>query len=193
MLGIMFDAQINAVIDKVEALRDQVDDHWQIPRDEAQILAQLVHLGKCKSICEIGTSYGFSTLHLAAATRCYQGHVHAFDISDKKISAATNHLTEAGLIDLVTLHPGDARETVSQVQPSQAYDFVFIDAVKDQSMQYFEAVRSKLASRAVIATDNTSTHWQELASFVEFLRLLPGASACAIPVGNGFELTILEQ
>jgi predicted O-methyltransferase YrrM len=193
MLGAMFNSQVNAVMDKVEALRDQVDDHWQIPRDEARVLAQLIHLGQCQSICEIGTSYGFSTLHLAAATKRFQGHVHAFDISEKKITAATNHLTEAGLIDCVTLHLGDARESVSQVEPAQPYDFVFIDAIKDQSMQYFEAVSPKFASRVVVVTDNTTTHWEQLASFVQFLRQLPGANSCAVPVGNGFEFTVLER
>ena len=61
-------------------LRDEVDDHWQIPRDEAMLLAQLVLIGRCRSICEIGTSYGFSTIHLAAAASAARGPaVHSID------------------------------------------------------------------------------------------------------------------
>ncbi|MFA9478221.1 O-methyltransferase [Phycisphaerales bacterium AB-hyl4] len=189
----MFVDQVNVVIDRVDTLREQVDDAWQIPRDEAQLLAQLVRMGRCRSTCEIGVSYGFSTLHLAAAVREHGGHLHGFDASANKVQAATKHLTEAGLMEHVTLHLGDARETLGQVTPAQPYDFVFIDAVKTQSRDYLEAVRPKLAERAVIVTDNTSTHRQELGEFVAYLRSLPNATSCAVNVGNGFELTILQQ
>ena len=55
----MFSDRVRVVIDRVDRLRDQVEDHWQIPRDEALVLAQLVRIGRCISICEIGTSYVF--------------------------------------------------------------------------------------------------------------------------------------
>lgn len=186
----MFDPKVMAVIDRVDRLRNQVDDHWQIPSDEALVLAQLVRLGKCQSICEIGVSYGFSTLHLAAAVRDHGGHVHAFEMSEKKIAAATGHLRDAGLLDAVTIHPGDARVALAAVNPPRPYDFVFIDATKEQSFQYLDAVLPKLAPRAVLITDNTTTHRSELESFIRHLRALPGVTSCDVPVGNGFELTI---
>lgn len=189
----MFPQAIQRVIDRVDRLRDQVDDHWQIPAEEAVVLAQLVRIGRCRSICEIGVSYGFSTLHLAAAVADQGGHLDGFDASEKKIDAATGHLHEAGLSDHVTLHLGDARETVAAVSPREPYDFVFIDAVKQQSGEYLRVVRPHLAQRAVIVTDNTSTHPQELSGFVEGLRGLPGVQSCAVAVGNGFELTMLTR
>ncbi len=186
-----FPSRIQSVIDAVEGLRGRVEDHWQIPGDEARVLAQLVTIGRCVSICEIGTSYGFSTLHLAAATQPMGGHVHTFDIDPKKVDAAGKHLEQAGLRDVVTQHLGDARQLLLNVTPMQPFDFVFIDAVKEQSFAYLEAVQPRLASRAVIVTDNTTTHAAELASFVEHLRGLPNAQSCAVPVGNGFELTVV--
>lgn len=187
----MFNATIQSVIDRVDRLRHEVDDHWQVPRDEAELLGQLVRLGRCRSICEIGVSYGFSTLHLAAAARDTGGHVHAVDISPRKIDAATRHLTDAGLIGTVTLHLGDARQVIANLKPDQPFDFVFIDAVKEQSFDYLAAVTPKLAPRAAIVTDNTTTHAQELAGFVAHLRSLNNASSCQVNVGNGFELTLL--
>ncbi len=91
------------------------------------------------------------------------------------------------------MHLGDARQLLGQVKPDEPYDFVFIDAVKDQSLAYFEALQALLGPRVIIATDNTSTHWDELRTFVEHLRQLPGAQSCAIPVGNGFECTVIER
>jgi predicted O-methyltransferase YrrM len=188
--GNMFDAKVQTVIDEVDRLRHQVDDHWQIPRDEALVLAQLVRLARCMSLCEIGVSYGFSTLHLAAATREHGGHVHAFEINEKKIAAATRHLTDAGLADTVTIHPGDARTVLPDVTPIRPYDFAFIDATKEQSFEYLEALWPRLGPRAMIVTDNTTTHRDELADFVADLRERSGGKSCQVAVGNGFELTL---
>ena len=114
-------------------LRDEVDDHWQIPRDEAMVLAQLVRIGRCRSICEIGTSYGFSTLHLAAAASEHGGRVHSIDADPKKVKAAGESMKEAGLAEVVTLHEGDARAVLAGLKPQPPFDFVFIDATKDRA------------------------------------------------------------
>lgn len=188
----MFPDVVERVIQRVDRLRTQVDDHWQIPAEQAALLAQLVRIGRCRSICEIGVSYGFSTLHLAAATGEQGGALHGFDLSEKKIDAATQHLRDAGLMNHVTLHLGDARETVAAVSPAEPYDFVFIDAVKAQSEAYLDAVRPHLARQVTVVTDNTQTHAKELEGFVAKLRALSPWS-CAVRVGNGFELTVLKQ
>ena len=186
----MFTESVLAVIERVDRLRNEVDDHWQIPRDEALVLAQLAGIGRCVSICEIGTSYGFSTLHLAAAARRNGGHVHTIDQNPKKVAAATRNLRDAGLLEVVTLHEGDALEVLASIRPSAPFDFVFIDATKEQSDTYLDAVWPKLATRCILVTDNTTTHADELSAFVGRLRSLPGFTSCGVTVGNGFELTV---
>jgi predicted O-methyltransferase YrrM len=186
----MFPPQVQKVLDKVDRLREQVDDHFQIAREEALLLAQLVRIGRCISICEVGTSYGFSTLHLAAATREYGGHVHTFEINDEKAAAATRHIQEAGLADVVTLHQGDARALLPGLEPQRPFDFVFIDAVKIQSLEYLDAAWPSLALPCVLVTDNTITHAEQLAPFIAHLRSLPNVVSCGVPVGDGFELTV---
>ena len=189
----MFPPQIQRVIDQVDRLRETVDDHWQIPRDEAALLAQLVRLGRSVSICEIGASYGFSTLHLAAAAFENGGRVHSLEQDPKKVAATTKHLGEAGLDGVATVHQGDARETLKGMNSSSSFDFVFIDAQKSQSFDYLEAIWPLLAPTATIVTDNTTTHAEELAAFVEHLRSRPNVVSCHVPVGNGFELTIRRK
>ena len=189
----MFPEPLATVIDRVDRLRNQVDDHWQIPRDEALVLAQLVLLGRCRSICEVGTSYGFSTIHLAAAVSRHGGRVHTIEHSAKKVAAATQNLVDAGLLEFVTIHQGDARQVLSSIEPESPFDFVFLDATKEESDSYLDAVLPKLAAHTILVTDNTTTHAQELASFVRRLRALPWFTSCAVPVGNGFELTVRAE
>src|SRR5262249_36567678 len=142
---LMFATPIQRVIDEVDRLREQVNDHFQIPRDEAAVLAQLVRLGRCRSICEIGTSYGFSTLHLAAAANEHGGHAHTTDPNPPKTAAATKYLTQAGLAGAVTFHQGKAQEVLARLEPTAPFDFVFIDAEKSQSLEYLEAIWPRLA------------------------------------------------
>ncbi len=186
----MFSDRICEVIDRIDRLRDEVDDHWQIPRDEAMLLAQLVLIGRCRSICEIGTSYGFSTIHLAAAASEHGGRVHSIDANPKKVRAAGESIKEAGLAGVVTLYEGDVRTVLTEIKPQAAFDFVFIDATKEQSNEYLDAVLDKLAPDCVLVTDNTVTHAADLAPFVARLRGLPGFTSCGVTVGNGFELTV---
>ncbi|MCC5829958.1 MAG: class I SAM-dependent methyltransferase [Phycisphaeraceae bacterium] len=184
----MLSGKVAEVVAKVDALRGQVDDHWQIPADEALVLMQIVLIGGFKSICEVGHSYGFSTLHLAAAAQRNGGHVYSFDLSEKKHDAAGAHLAEAGLADRVTFTVGDARKTLEQVEPEAPYDFVFIDAVKQQSDAYLDVLLPRLAPRVAIALDNTRTHRRELGAFVQRIRALEGFVGCDVEIGNGFEL-----
>lgn len=186
----MFTVRIEQVIARVDRLRDEVDDHWQIPAVEARLLAQLVRLGRCVSICEIGTSYGFSTLHLAASAREHGGHVHTIDKDPKKVAASSANLRDAGLSDVVTQHHGDACQILRALRPAHPFDFVFLDATKSESADYLDALLPLLAPDFTLVTDNTTTHAAELSPFVERLRSLPGVWSCDVPVGNGFELTI---
>ena len=189
----MFNQATQSVIDRVDALRDQVDDHWQIPAEQGLLMAQIVRIGRSRSLLEVGVSYGFSTLHLSAAAKDNGGHVHAIDIAEKKVRAATAHLTEAGLIDAVTVHLGDARQIIPTLQPKVPFDFLFIDAAKEQSIDYLEAARPKLAPRCLIVADNTGDLASQMRPFVEHVRGLPGARSCEIAMGHGFELTVLDQ
>ncbi len=189
----MFPDTLQSVMDKVDDLRNTTDDHMQVSRDQAWLMSQILRIGRCRSMCEIGVSYGYSTLHLAAVAAEHGGRVQAFDISEKKVNAATQHLTEAGLIDRVTIHLGDARQTLPGVEPAEPYDFAFIDANKDQSIEYFQALRDKLAPRCLIVADNTGNLAERMKPFVEMIRSLPGATSCDVPFEHGFELTILER
>src|SRR4051794_22831968 len=154
----MIPDRIQAVIDRIDRLREQVDDHWQVPRDEALVLAQLVRVGRCASLCEVGTSYGFSTLHLAAAAHEHGGHLHTIDHDPRKVAAASESLREAGLGGAVTLHQGDARDVLAHLEPATPWDFVFLDATKAQSDAYLDAVWPRLGPRCILVTDNTTTH-----------------------------------
>jgi len=193
----MLEKRVSDVAERLDHDATHLDDAWQISRDEAMALHQIIVAARCRSILEIGVSYGFSTLHLGCAARITGGHVHAIDASEKKFNAATANLAEAGLSEYVTVHLGTAQEIGPKLWEEgaiEAIDFAFIDAVKKESFEYLEAIRPALSQRAILAVDNALTHAVELESFILHLRALPETiSSELIAIGNGFELTILER
>lgn len=184
----MIDSRVLAVIDEVEAFQRTRDDAWNVPRDEGMLLHTLARLGGCRTVVEVGTSYGFSGLFLAAAARANGGLLHTFDINPMKHEHAARHFAKAGLSDAVRLHTGDALAELPRL-PGRV-DFAFLDAAKPQTFDYWRAIEDKLSPRCVVAVDNTGSHREQLADFVAMLRGRADFTSCDVPVGNGFELAV---
>jgi len=187
----------HAVAERLDREAKDLEDAMQIPMDEARLLHQIVVAARCRSVLEIGVSYGFSTVHLAHAVSLTAGHVHAVEASEKKFAAARSNLAEAGLADLVTLHLGRAQEILPALPDDtsiQPVDCLFIDAVKDESFAYLDAAWPLLAPRASIITDNATTHAAELSEFIAHLREHEEIIASTtIPIGNGIEFSVRRR
>jgi predicted O-methyltransferase YrrM len=183
------ESQILRIIDEVNDLRNTRDDAWQVPRVEGELLYHIAVSARAKVIVELGTSYGFSGLFWAAALRRTGGKLHTIDVSQKKYDASRDHFRRAGLADVVVNHLGDALEVVPTIR--DAIDIAFIDAVdKKSSQRYFELLWPSVRPGGSILTDNATTHREELADFVRWVRARPDASGVEIPVGNGLEWTV---
>ena len=68
-------------------------------------------------------------------------------------AVARHYIDEAGFSDRITIHLGPALETIDRLEG--AFDFVFIDADKENYVNYYEAVLPRLSARGLIAADNT--------------------------------------
>jgi caffeoyl-CoA O-methyltransferase len=174
-----------AVMRELHRLRIR-EDAMQIPRTEAEALHDLVLKNDCKLGVEIGTSYGFSALHFAAALRQTGGKLHTIDIKKKKCDAARLSFIRAGMDDIITCHLGDARDVIPII-PGE-FDFAFLDADKKQIHAYFDLVWPRLKIGGMMLTDNVATH-PELVPFVDFLHRLPDADSGTMQIGNGVEVT----
>jgi predicted O-methyltransferase YrrM len=68
-------------------------------------------------------------------------------------------------------------------------DFVLNDADKENCRRYVELLLPKMSSGGMILTDNTTTHAEQLAGFLDWVRRHPEVHSSEIPLGNGMELT----
>ena len=64
------------------------------------------------------------------------------------------------------------------------------DADKANCIRYVDRIADKLNARAVVLTDNTVTHPDELAGFVKWVRANSDFYSAGVPVGNGMEMSV---
>jgi predicted O-methyltransferase YrrM len=104
-----------------------------------------------RRIVEVGTAIGVSTLYLARALP-EDGVVVSFEIDPERQAAAREYLERAGVLDRTDLRLQDAREGLEALEGP--FDMAFIDGVKTQYGEYFDALLPLLGPRAVLAVDN---------------------------------------
>ena len=143
-----------------------------------------------KSILELGTSYGGSTVWLAEAAQATGGRVISIDIAADKQAYARNMLRKAGLEASVQFLTGDAVEEIRKWDG--AFDFILVDLWKDLYVPCLEAFYPKLAPGALIVADNCTYPPDAIATVGKYraaVRAMPHIESILLPVGNGIELS----
>src|SRR5437763_14302968 len=104
-----------------------------------------------RRIVEVGTAIGVSTLYLARALP-EDGVVVSFEIDPDRHADARRYLERAGVIERADLRLQDARQGLESLEGP--LDMAFIDGVKTQYGEYFDALLPLLGTGAVLAVDN---------------------------------------
>lgn len=125
-----------------------------VSREVGGLLYMLARATNARSIVEFGTSFGLSTIHLAAALRDNGGgRLITSEFEPGKLATAKANLVEAGLADLVELREGDALETLAVDLP-EAIDLVLLDGAKALYPDILDRVESRLRPGAILIADN---------------------------------------
>jgi caffeoyl-CoA O-methyltransferase len=119
---------------------------------EGRLLEFLVFALGARRVLELGTYSGFSSISMAAALPP-GGRIDTCEVDETHAEVARRYVEEAGYSDRITVHLGPALETISRLDGE--FDFVFIDADKENYVNYYEAVLPRLTGRGLIAADNT--------------------------------------
>ena len=119
---------------------------------EGRFLEFLVYATGARRVLELGTYSGYSAISMAAALRP-DGHIDTCEVDEQHAEVARRYIEEAGLSERITIHVGPALETIARLDGE--FDFVFIDADKENYVNYYEAALPRLTERGLIAADNT--------------------------------------
>jgi predicted O-methyltransferase YrrM len=166
-----------------------------LDRDKAEFCYQLCRAGNARRIVEVGTSYGVSTLYLAAAVRHNvqaaggDGVVIGTEYEPEKARAARAHFDEAGLSGFIDLREGDLRETLKEVEGP--VDFVLMDVWIAMAWPALELIAPHLQPGAVVICDNTEEHRRDYAAYFAFLENPANRfRTMTLPFGGGLESSV---
>ena len=181
---------------------------WSAPAARAVLADKLVALDpwKCRlcymlcrstgatRIVEVGTSFGVSTLYLAAAVRenvvetgC-SGLVTGTEWEPTKVSAARENLTRVGLDDIVDIREGDIRDTLKEIEGG--IDFVLMDIWAPMAGPALDLLMPKLKPGALLFCDNVVRFRRDYRDYLERVRdAATGFFSTTLPGGGGVELS----
>lgn len=145
-----------------------------------------------RTIVEFGTSFGLSTIYLAAAVADNGGgKVIGSELEPTKHAVATDNLATAGFQDIAEVRLGDALETLRDI-PGPV-DMVLLDGWKDLYMPVLELLKPKLRKGSVVLADNIFTFKKALRPFVEYMQSgKNGFQSTTLSIADGFEYAYYE-
>jgi predicted O-methyltransferase YrrM len=158
-----------------------------ISAEAGRLLYALTRAARPETVVEFGTSFGISTIHLAAAvTDNGTGRVVSTELSETKIAAARASLAEAGVAEAVTILAGDARETLAGV--TGPVGLVLLDGWKDLYVPVLRLLEPVLAPGALVAADDIS--FPSVRPYLDYVRdPASGYVSVAFPVDDGMEIS----
>jgi predicted O-methyltransferase YrrM len=132
------------------------DVHLAVSRQTGTLLYILARSRRARTILEFGTSFGVSTICLAAALKDNNGDILiGNEFEPGKVAGARRVIASAGLADLVEIREGDALETLARDLPS-SIDLVFLDGAKNMYLDVLRLLEPRLAADALVVADNAS-------------------------------------
>ncbi|WP_329118996.1 O-methyltransferase [Streptomyces sp. NBC_01465] len=161
--------------------------YMPISAQGGRLLYNLIRAVRPATVVEFGTSFGISTLHLAAAVRDNgTGRVISTELSAAKATAARRTFAETGLDDVITVLEGDARDTLAAVAGSA--DFVLLDGWKDLCLPVLRLLEPRLAPGTLVVADDVDL--EDLAPYLDYVRdPSNGYQSVTFPVEDGMEIS----
>ncbi len=178
----------------------------QISPEQGQFMSLLIKLMGATHAIEIGTFTGYSSICIASAMP-ENGKLVCCDISPQWTDIAEKYWVLAGLENKIDLYIQPAEQTLQMLLDDGAersFDFIFIDADKQNYIMYYEmalrllrkggmiAVDNTLWSGAVADPENTEAGTRAIRRFNEMIKNDDRVSQCLLTIGDGLTLILKE-
>lgn len=150
---------------------------------QGALLYMLARACNAQRLVEFGSSYGISTLYLAAAAEDNNGYVIGSEYYANKRDHALANLADAGLSERAEIRLGDATQTLCE-QPTPI-DFVFLDGEKALYLPVLEMLTPQLTSGAFVVADNLDHMSGEPGGFRHAILHHDAFISRLMPIGKG--------
>ena len=174
----------------------------QISPEVGQLLTLLVNMLDARKIIELGVYTGYSSLCMASALPA-GGKLVACDVNEEYTARAKEYWRAADVADRIELRLAPALDTLTDLlQSGEAggFDFIFVDAVKEEYSAYYPLNYLLLRSGGMMAIDNVlwggdvadstkqSAETVAIRAFNKMVHEDDKVDMCMLPIGDGLTL-----
>ena len=171
-----------------------------ITKETGELLNMILRVKNARNMLEVGTSTGYSTIWCAEAILEKSGKIITIEQNPNKIKRARKNFQKAGVQDAIIIKEGLAMQKLAELNAQKEYrgffDFVLIDADKENIIEYFDLILPMVAIGGLVITDNMlypEKYKQDMAKFSDYLKRNKNLRTITSPIGNGEEITIRLQ
>ncbi|MGE0753754.1 MAG: O-methyltransferase [Alphaproteobacteria bacterium] len=144
----------DALQQEINATLKDIGMEIQVGPEEGKLLGLLVKMHGVKTIVEVGTLGGYSTLWMARALPD-GGQIHTLERDARHAGIARGFFAKSDVADRITLHEGDATQTLASLNDKGPFDMIFIDADKISYPTYLDWAEANICKGGLIVADNT--------------------------------------
>jgi len=162
---------------------------------QGRLLQMISQMVQPDLILEIGTFTGYSAIYLASGLTV-KGKLHTIDNNPEVMHIAEKYISQSGLTDKIITHQGDALDVIPELEGP--FDLIFIDADKENYLNYYQAVLPKLRKGGFVLTDNVLWYGKVLkedalndketrgiVTFNQYVKNDPAVEHLLLPVRDG--------
>jgi len=173
---------------RLKWMRQNEGNLWNVNPDEGAFLRNLADKVQAREGLEIGTSNGYSSIWIGMGLRQEGGHLLTLEIDEGRAKLAQANFRASGLDSVIALKLGDALKEVPKLHGP--YDFVFIDAWKQDYVKYLDMVVPIVRPGGVIVAHNVTDLKEELTDFLHAVKTNPQLrTAIENPGPGGFSVS----
>jgi len=161
-----------------------------ITADTGMFISILLKAIRAKRVLEVGTSAGFSTLWLADAIG-KKGRIITIEMDPRKAERARKNFKQAGVEKMIEIRQGVALNVLRALKGR--FDFVLLDADKENIIKYFDLVLPLVRAGGIIAADNMlfpPPYRPVMKKYARHVRSRRNVQSVTVPIGMGEEVTI---
>lgn len=157
-----------------------------VPFDTGRFLHITAKAMRARTILEVGSSKGLSTLWLAGALKeLGRGQLIGTEFIEAKWQHANRLLEEFELTEYAEIRLGDAFETIPQLQGP--YDLAFLDAWKPDYLRLYQTFKPLMRQGGLVIADNMISAHERTREFKSYLDNSAHTDTVTLPIGSGEE------
>ncbi len=195
---VLNELEVQSTLEKSRKINVNSEDRMlAITKETGELFNMILRLKNAKNMLEVGMSTGYSPIWCAEAISEQSGKIITIEQNPSKIKRAKENFQKAGVTNRITIKKGLAMQILTELNLQQRYrdffDFVLIDADKENVKEYFDLIFPMVSVGGVIITDNMlypEKFRKDMKKFSDYLRENSKLRTITLPIGNGEEITI---